>query len=237
VAVACGGPYVYALGRPGNVLYQYDRAAGGVRSARVGPAEGFASRHVLADHRGHAYVPRPRQAPSGPGLTLVEFDGGLREVARAPLDPAALPAADGLAAVQPMADRTLVFAAGRGSLYRATPGDGDGPAKVAALGAFHPRGEADVAALFSPDGRRYLTGLARFPARRDGRYQWIVFGLESARPVVVPLPHPAEDGRPLQDLLLFGCMTRDDAGRCYLAGTGRRDGADRPVLLQVRPPR
>ena len=79
-------------------------------------------------------------------------------------------------------------------------------------------------------------GLARRPGRRDGSYEWLVYDLNTGRPVVVPVPAPAEDGRPLTDLVQSGCMTCDDQGRFYVGGSCHRNGTDCPVLLQIRLP-
>jgi hypothetical protein len=237
-AAACGGRYVYAPGHPQQVLYQYECATGRVRSARVGWDGDFSANALVADARGHAYVPRLRKTAAGATLVLAEFDGELAEVGELPLDRPGQPAGGHpqLVAAQPLADRSLALVADRGSLFRLTPGEGDRPARVAALGAFHPRGNADVFSLFSPDGARYLMGLARRPGRRDGRCEWLVCDLQTGKPVVVPASIPGEDGREPDGLSLRGSMTRDDAGRFYLGGTYRRGDTPRPLLLQMRLP-
>ena len=168
VAIAYGGPYVYVLGYPDHVLYQYDRTTGEVRSTKVGSSEGRFSNHFLADNRGHAYVPRLRHAPAGIVATLVELNRDLEEVAETPLDPPGQTERDdllGLVAVQPLADHSQTFITAAGFLYRIVPGEGDRPAKVSALGAFHPRKDAHIVALFSPDGQRVPYGSRPAPAR------------------------------------------------------------------------
>jgi hypothetical protein len=237
-AAACGGSYVYALGHPGQVLYQYDCATGRVRSARVGWDGDFAANGLLADRRGHAYAPRLRRGAAGADMVLVEFNAELAEVAELPLDRPERSAAGHprLVAGQPLADGSLALVVDRGFLFRVTPGAGDTPARVAALGPFHPRGEAEVFSLFSPDGGRYLMGLARGPTVRDGRCEWLVRDLQAGGPVVVPVSIPGEDGREMSGLSLCGSMTRDDAGRFYVGGTYRRGDTPRPLLLQIRLP-
>jgi hypothetical protein len=249
VAAACGGSYVFFLGyhddktSPQNVLYQYDRKTGQTRSARVSSVAGHFSTAVVADHRGHVYVPGLKPDPAGVAASLVELNRDLEEVSEAPLDPPAAAGNDealGLVAAQPLADGSTACVTDRGFLHRVTPGEGARPAKVAALGAFYPRKqssprkESSVAALFSPDGRRYLMGLARPQGWRDGRYEWLVFDLSMGHSVVVPVPAPEEDGRPVKDLVLAGCMTRDDQGRFYVGGSCHRNGTDCPALLQIR---
>jgi hypothetical protein len=235
LAAVCGGQYLYALGSPSHILYQYDRATGKVRSVRVGSIEGLCSSNVLADRHGHAYVPRLRQGPSGVVTTLVELNSRLEEVAESPLDPPGQASRDdlhGLVAVQPLADHSLAFVTDRGFLYRVVPGEGDRQARVTTLGAFHPRGDANVVSLFSPDGEHYLMGLAR---RQGGRYDWLVYDLRTSRSVVVPIALPEEENRPLKNLLLSGCMTRDDRGYFYVAGTYSKGGIASPGLMQIRP--
>jgi hypothetical protein len=240
VAIAYGGQYVYVLGYPDHVLYGYDRTTGKIRSTRVGSVEGHFSSNVLADKRGHAYVPRLRRAPAGLVATLVELNRDLEEIAETPLDPPGQAERDdlhGLVAAQPLADHSVAFITAGGFLYRIVPGEGDRPAKVSALGAFHPRKETNIVALFSPEGERYLMGLDRRQTSfRGGTYEWVVCDLRTGRPVVVPVSSPEEDGRPLKDLLLSGCMTRDDQGCFYLGGSHNRNGVVHPVLLQVRLP-
>ncbi len=238
-AVACGGRYVFALGHSDHVLYRYSLVSGHVRSVHVGSVGMHASANFVADHRGHAYVPRLRETGSGLSATLVELDGSLHEVTQTPLDHYTKTARDdspGLVAVQPLADRSLVFATDQGFLYRVIPGERDLPARLSPLGPFHPHGESEVDTLCSPDGQRYLMGLARSADRHGGPYQWLVFDLEKGRSVVVPLPPPTEAGQEMRDLALAGCMTRDDRGNFYAGGSHRRGGTDRPVLFQIRLP-
>src|SRR5229473_700087 len=58
IAVATGGPYVYALGYFNHVLYQFDTRTRRLRSVTVGSAGGHVSRNFFVDARGHAFVPR-----------------------------------------------------------------------------------------------------------------------------------------------------------------------------------
>lgn len=236
VAVAAGGPYVYALGYFGHILYRYDRVTGQVRTARVGSVGGHVSRNFLVDHRGHAYVPRVTEIAMGHAVALVEFDGDLREVAATPLSHYTVTTGDdshGIVAVQPLADRSLAFVTDQGFLYSVAPGAGSSAAAVTPLGNFHPRGTAYVPSLFSPDGRRYIMGMSQ-PNAHTSRYQWLVYDLEIRQSVVVAADAPADGAGELRDLLLYGCQTRDDAGRFYLGGWHRRGTDCHPVLLQVQ---
>ena len=89
IAVAGGGPFIYALGYFDHALFQYDCRTGSVRSVRVGAEGGHISRNFLADDRGHAYVPRLRRYTIGGEAamrtTLVEYDEALRERNETPI--------------------------------------------------------------------------------------------------------------------------------------------------------
>jgi len=64
---------------------------------------------------------------------------------------------------------------------------------------------------------------------RKGRYEWVVFGVRTTTGIALPL----ETGG-LQRLLLYGSISRDNAGRFYVGGwasTGA--GGQRPVVLQI----
>jgi hypothetical protein len=238
VAVAAGSRFVYALGYFGHVLYQFDTRTGAVRSVRVGAEGGHLSRNFLADARGHAFVPRLKRGPAGLVATLVELDTELKEVGETPLRHYTLTTDDdshGIIGVQPLADRSLAFVTDRGCLYRVRAGP-TGPAAVRELGLFHPKGEAYVASLFSPDGARYLVGLSRRRWHNDNRYEWLVYDLITRQAVASPVGLPKIDGRPPANPLLYGSTTRDDAGNFYLVGVDQRPTGDRPVVLQVRPP-
>ena len=241
IAIAVGPTRVCVLGYPDNVLYVYDVHTDETRSTRIGSVEGYYSSNILADYHDHIYVPRLRQEPSGIVATLVELNSALEEVAETPLDPPERPEADshyGVRAWQPLADHSLAFVTGRGQLYRIVPGEDDRSAKVSALGPLDPRKEASIVSLFSPDGQRYLMGMGRQQTSiSEGLLEWFVCDLRTGKPVAKRLPVPEEDNRPLKNLLLSGCMTRDDQGCFYLGGSHNRNGIIQPVLLQVRPAR
>lgn len=55
IAVAGGGPFVYALGYFNHVVYQYDTRTGAVKAKTVGAAGGHVSRNFFADERGHVF--------------------------------------------------------------------------------------------------------------------------------------------------------------------------------------
>jgi len=72
IAVAAGGRFIYALGYFGHVLYRFDTKDGDVQHVAVGSVNGHVSRNFLADHRGHAYVPRLREETTSLGRKIVQ---------------------------------------------------------------------------------------------------------------------------------------------------------------------
>jgi hypothetical protein len=205
----------------------------------VGQTGGTIGSELPVDARGHVYVAQ-LLGDEGAKTALVELDGDLARVAETRLDHAG-PEADvyfnSPVLTQRMADRWPAFVTDRGLLYRLEPAEGDRPAKVTQLGNIHPRGAAAAAALFSPDGRRYLMGPARRHPPPVRPYDWLVYDLKTGHSVVVPFPQPREDGREFSRLSLSGAMTRDNRGRLYVGGACERDGTARPVLLQISLPR
>ncbi len=238
IAVAAAPGRVYALGYFDHVLYQYNCRTGATRSVRVGAAGGHVSRNFLVDNRGHAYVPRMRARPGAAAelaTTLVEFDEQLREVHETPISHYTKTrdeSSHGIIGVQPLADRSLVFATDRGFLYHIKP-RAEGPAAVEELGWFHPRGEAYVASLFTYDGVRHVMGLSRRQWHNEDRYEWLVYDLVARSSRAVAVNIPTLEGRPLLQLLLYGSMTRDNRGNFYLGGVHHRDHRDWPILIQA----
>ncbi len=234
VAVSGVGRYVYVLGYWGHVLYQYDTQSGKHRRVVVGSIGAHESRNFLADVRGHAYVPRVRLQAGVPIADLVEFDSDLRELAATPLEfyldrrPAL--GNHGITGVVYVSDGRLLFTTHRGYLYAIEPRS-DGPARVNALGWLHPDGEAYAPSLFVWGGPSRLAGLTH----RNDRYEWVVYEMGTRVSTALPL-----DVRQLRKLLLYGSVTRDNAGRAYLGGWAAKDERSsnmRPVVLQIEAPR
>jgi hypothetical protein len=232
VAASGSGRYVYALGYWGHVLYQYDVSGRTTRRVVVGSVQGHVSRNFLTDTSGHAYVPRLSMQPAGKVLAeLVEYDSDLRELASTPLDfylGAASPGSNhGIVGVAYLADGRMVFTTDRGQLYLIEPRL-ERHAVVTAVGWFHPEGEAYAPSLFSFDGKSLLAGVTQ----RAGRYEWVVFDLATRISGAFPL-----DTKDLRKVLLYGSISRDNAGRFYVAGwaTGE-SGGQRPLVLQVTAP-
>jgi hypothetical protein len=238
IAVAGSGRRIQALGFFNHVLYQYDCRTGASRSVPVGSVGGHVSRNFFCDARGHVYVPRLRPEPGDRGMrtTLVELDPELGEVAETPLAFYTQTRDDdshGLVGVQPLADRSVAFVTDQGFLYRVVPQEGK-PAEVQWLGWFHPRGRSYVASLFTSDGRRHLMGLSVRETPEGRQYGWLVHDLATRTSSVEPVTLPTLNGQALQAPLLYGSVTRDNGGRCYLGGTCEQNGRAEPLLLQVR---
>jgi hypothetical protein len=237
IAAAGSGQWIYFLGYFNHVLYQFDCRTGRTASVAVGSAGGHISRNCLCDARGHAYVPRLRE-PSGGGrmlTTLVELDPELREVAETPIGFYTQTRNDdshGITGFQPLADGSVAFLTDQGHLYQVVPREG-GPSEVEMLGWLHPRRWQYTASLFTSDGKSHLMGLAARDTPAGRQQQWLVFDLQTRTAVAVPVSLPRWQGEALKDAQLYGSVTRDNAGRCYLGGLYSRDGRGQPLLLQI----
>ncbi len=231
VAVSGVGRYVYALGYWGHVLYQYDTDTGNTRRAVVGSTGGHVSRNLLADIRGHAYVPRLRQQPGGGvAVTLVEYDAALNEVGETLLDHylgRVYPQANhGIVGLAYLPDGSLLFTTHVGHLYRVEPRPGM-PAAVTAVGAWPPQGSAYAPSLFALGGRGWIAGVVQ---GREG-FKWV-----AAEPATGVAAEFALDLRGLDKVLLYGSVNRDHAGRAYLGGWAADGlGGQRPLVLQIDP--
>jgi hypothetical protein len=229
VAVSGVGRYVFILGYWDHVLYRYDIATGKTMRTAVGSVGGHASRNFVADGNGHAYVPRVTRSPQGKVIVaLVEYDSDLRELAATPLEhyvgKRPIEKNHGIVGLTYLADGRMAFTTHRGYLYLIEPQPG-AAAKVLPVGWFHPRGEMYAPSLFAVDGGRFLAGVTQ----RGQRFDWVVFDLQTRRSTAHAL-----DTKNLKEVLLYGSVSRDNAGRFYVGGwTSGVAGAQRPLLLQV----
>jgi hypothetical protein len=187
------------------------------------------SRNFVADVRGHAYVPRLASGPDGRvSAALIEYDIALEEVAATPLEHylgTGSPGSNhGIVGLAYLADGRIVFTTHRGHLYVIDPTRG-GPAVVTPVGWFHPQGEAYAPSLFSFSGKSLLAGVTQ----RRGRYEWVVYDLATGISAAFPL-----DTKDLRNVLLYGSVSRDDAGRFYVVGWAKAaTGDQRPLVLQI----
>lgn len=232
VAVSGAGQYVYALGYWGHVLYQYDTVSGRAQRVVVGSAGGHVSRNFLADIRGHAYVPRLSTGTDGKvSVTLIEYDANLKKVAATPLafylGEGSPESNHGIIGLAYLPDGRMLFTTHVGYLYSLQPRE-EGPAKVTAVGWFHPDGSTYTPSLFSFGGGNVVAGVASHNAGFD----WVVFDLSSGSSKAFPL-----DTKNLQKVLLYGSVTRDNAGRVYAVGWAEMETGheQRPLVLQIDP--
>jgi hypothetical protein len=237
IAAAASGRWVYALGYFNHVVHQFDTRTGKTRSTAVGAAGGHISRNCFCDAAGHVYVPR-LSAPRGREMaaSLVELDTDLLEVDEMPLAHYSRTPDDdshGMTGFQPLADGSVAFLTDQGHLFRVVPRDGR-PAQWDVLGWLHPRRRQYAASLFTSDGKSHLMGLVVRNAPEGRVAEWVVFDLRTNTSVAAPVPLPAVGGQPLEDAHLYGSVTRDNQGRCYLGGHYSRAGRSHPLLLQIR---
>lgn len=241
IALSSDGRWISALGYFDHVLFQYDTATDEFRSVAVGAAEGHVSRNFLTDGRGHVFVPRvtPLPGQSGSrrserlGASLVEYDIELRAINETPLShyiDDGQWSFHGITGFTPMADGAIAFTTSVGFLYRIVP-SAEGPAAVEPVGWFHPKGKTYAPSLFTFSGARYLCGITR----RSKQYDWVVYDLERGRSLATPLPLD-QVGLKTEDLLLYGSVTRDDAGAFYVGGKSTTRGNGGPVLLRLQVP-
>jgi hypothetical protein len=235
IAVAAAGRWVYALGYFNHVLYQFDCRTGATQSVAVGSVGGHISRNFFTDAWGHAYVPRVREAPGSGRLvtTLVEYDTELGEVMETPLAFYTATRSDdshGVTGFQPLADRSIVFVTDQGYLHRVRPQD-RGPAPVETVGWVHPERRTYIASLFTSDGSSHVMGAAVRPGSDGSHFDWVVYDLAARVATAVPLPTTAGQGE-LRDVMLYGSVTRDNEGGCYLGGFRGLAG---PLLIRVGP--
>ena len=200
------------------------------------------SRNLIADLRGNVYVPRVSR-PFDVGLvevSLVEFDSALQEVGASVLanyydSRIHFNKNHGISGLLYLRDESMVISTSMGFLYRITP-QSSGPSHVKELGQFHPLSANYAPSLFTFAGDRYLVGVSRNmkekkTKRKKGKkpdkrkHVWVVYDLESHDSQIFDFP---VDG---QGLLIYGSITRDLAGRFYVAGQRNK----KPMLLQIDP--
>lgn len=234
IAVAGVGRYVYALGYWDHVLYQYDTLIGTTKRKLIGSVGGHISRNLVADARGHAFVPRVRRAANGAlSAALVELDSELREIAATPLDAylgkGAPEGNHGITGLAYIRDGRILFLTARGFLYSIAPPNPKAPGqarKVRALGWIHPKGEAYAASLFSLGDSASIAAISAGPRG----YDWVVTDLSTGVAAAFPI-----DAQGLKEVLLYGSISRDNRGRAYAVGWHAIARGKGPLVLQIEP--
>ncbi len=240
IAVAASGRYIYALGLFDHVVYQFDTFTSALKSVHVGSVGGHISRNLLADGRGHAYVPRlrfvgkPGERPPGVPLTqsasvhvsLVELDEELQQRAEWPIDHYLTNdrwTSHGITAQCQLRSGALLFVTSAGYLYRIDLGIGTESGQLTPVGWVHPHGPSYVASMFCTDERSQLLCLSR---SSQNSCDAVLYDLEAKRSTAIPLELPPDVDA--ASALLYGCTTRDDSGMFYIVGTEN----DHPLLLR-----
>lgn len=231
IAVSGVGRYIYALGYWGHALYQYDTSSGESRRIEVGSLPGHVSRNFLADVRGHAYVPRLFQRDGKAYAVLVEYDAALTEIGNTPLafylGEEGAAANHGITGLAYLPDGRMAFTTHLGRLYLIQPRD-NGAAEVTDAGWLHPDGRAYAPSLFALSGNHWVGGVVQ----RGQKFEWVIAELRTRSTAAFAL-----DTQGMKDVLLYGSITRDDAGRAYLGGwAADRSGTQRPLALQIAMP-
>lgn len=124
-------------------------------------------------------------------------------------------------------DGRLLFSKRIGHLYLIEPAVT--PARVQPLGWLHTSGSAYTPSLFALGGSDWIGGVVQ----RQAGFDCVLFELKTHASAAVAL-----DTKGLKDVLRYGSISRDDAGRAYVGGcmtNGR--GGQRPLLLQLDPGR
>ncbi|MFN8065235.1 MAG: hypothetical protein U0P82_10600 [Vicinamibacterales bacterium] len=231
IAVAGGGPYIYAEGYFNHVIYQFDTRTKKIRSVTAGAAGGHVSRNFFVDGRGHAFVARVTETAGRLAAFLVEYDTELTELGAAPLPEYFERGRDdshGIVSVHPGADGHWYFATGKGRLYEMVPSP-SGPAAVRDLGWFHPAGSRYVATMFRDEQSGALFGVA-LPGSYGGDELEFVRRMPEGRAALSVFPFGDAPRFPT-GALVYGSMAHDTAGRFYAVGTM----SYKPFVLQITP--
>ena len=246
IAVAGFGTDIYALGYHNHVLYHFDTLTGKHMHIQVGSVQGHISRNILADNLGHVFVPRltagqvaGQLASDPPTVELVQFDRNLKEIHATKIDHylKANPAdSHGIISSVTMDDGSIIFATHHGFLYRIEGATRHGrPSTVEPVGYFHPDGARYTSTMHTYDGRRYLVGVTKTkkPAKGQPAFEWIVYDryLKTSKAMGLDIKPPARQS--VQNLLLYGSMTRDANGNFYIVGTHLN--ARLPLLYKLSP--
>ena len=234
IAVAVGGPYVYAEGYFNQVLYQFDTRTKKIRSVTVGAVGGHVSRNFFADARGHAFVSRStRVGTSAPEAFLVEYDEALQEIVAQPLPDYFDTTPDdshGIVAIHPDGRGGWFFATSKGRLFHEEPAT-SGPSNLTNLGWYSSSGPRYVASMFLDPATNVLYGAAMPSGNGTDHFEWIARPLDGAGSVSA-LPYGTEPVFP-HGAVLYGSITHDANGRFYVVGSMNY----KPVILQITMPR
>lgn len=232
VAVNTNGRYIYALGYWDHVLYQFDTQSSETKRVVVGAIGTHTSRNFIVDELGHAYVPRVTENDFNVSeAKLIEYDANLNEIAQYPLfsyQADKINEHHGIVAYTSVKNGDIYFTSAEGGLYKVQPFAKPNN-KVSYQGMMHPEGEAYVASLFSIDGKGMLAGVGRQKkGDKYGEFEWVVHqtALNLSYSVELPLNN-------IKSPLLYGSLTRDNAGDFYLGGWYKPNTSYQPLFLRL----
>ena len=229
---AAGGTTVWALGLWDHVLYSYDITTSQSARRVVGAALGHMSRNIIADARGHAFIPRVRLLPDGTvAADLLEFAPPMTLLAATPLEnygQGQTPGgAHGIVGLATQANGDILITTGAGALHRIAP-HANTSATITTTGWFHPAGRAYPSCLFAWDGTTTLAGLAQ---TEPLTWDWVV------RDLARGTAHATRLSLPLGRIqLIYGSDTRDNNGHAYAVGRHSTVRGKVPVLLRIELP-
>jgi hypothetical protein len=126
-------------------------------------------------------------------------------------------------------DGSWLFTTDRGRLYRLVPRSTG--STITDLGFLHPKGESYASCLFCLDGVSQVLAVANIVPRGEPKYDVVRFDLKTHSSIAEELKLPDAG----LSLLLYGSFTRDDRGRCYIAGQATVGGNRQPVCWCLEP--
>lgn len=219
---AGAGTTVWALGLWGHVLYRHDIASGATARLPIGAPPGHMSRNIVADRRGHAFVPRARVGTDGVEAELLEIAPDMRIRGAWPLPGygagQTASGSHGIVGLAQLPDGRIAITTGAGMLHLI------GPDGVRTPGPFHPAGGGYPSSLFVRDART-LVGLVHLGPER---WDWVTYDLDSGRAESAPVTMPPGGIR-----LTYGSDVRDRAGRFYAGGRRTTAEGKLPMVLRI----
>jgi hypothetical protein len=235
VAVNTNGRFVYALGYWDHVLYQFDTQTEEVNRVVVGSVKEHVSRNFIVDELGHVYVPRLTENDFNEiEAYLIEYDTRLNQIASYPMPEYKsdnMNSHHGIVAYTSMKNGDIFFTSSEGSLFQIKPFIED-HSKLINKGYMHPDGEAYIASLFTIDGIDVLVGVGKKKENKEKRgkkkYEWIVYDASYDLSNAIELPMNY-----INKPLLYGSLTRDEAGKIYLCGWSKLNNTYQPLFLYL----
>ncbi len=231
VSVQTDGRYVYVLGNPNHVLYQFDTLSRRIKRVAVGSVGTHTSRHFLVSPNGRIFVPKVQKLADNTIVTdLLEYDSNLNVVDTHPLryyyDPKKYNG-HGIVSYSHMKNNAIYFVTGQGALYKIEE-IRDLKHEVTFTHFFDENNTIGnfIPSLFTLDGQDFLVGLGKEPS--NSQHQWFIHEISTNTTVKYNLPELDKN------LKLSGSVTRDNMGNMYVAGVDVNDASqNKAVILQL----